>query len=423
MLPVWWRWPARQFLILPCPTPRRPPLRWASISRFAVDAPLPGVRHLGCLVGRAGAISRRPALFAQVDRQHLRHDVARLDHRSDVRRCDCRLIFRQRTRHGRPPTHRGRAAVFLARITHQRVFYWVTFLYAMIYAPTIMLVNPLTFANIPDATRDFPSIRLFGSLGWIAANLSLKLMLKPGQPVSNRPILLASGLSLVLGVFSFFLPHTPPHPDAPAVPFFDAVALLKEPSFAVFFGVSFLIAVALAFYFSFTSIFLEKKVGVRSDNVAPLMTIGQWTELGLLYFLPDFLNMFGMKWVLVLGMAAWGVRYGFFALGKPLILIVLGIALHGVCFDFFFAAGFIHVDNTAPRSIAASGQALFAVLTYGLGMYLGTEASGWLNQRLTRDVVDPATGTVERITDWRTFWLIPAISITVSVVLFVVLFR
>ena len=320
----------------------------------------------------------------------------------------------------------GAALLFwLAHITHQRLFYWVTLLYALIFSPTIMLVNPMTFTHIPMADREqvFPLIRLWGTLGWISANLSLKLMLKPGQPVSNRPILLASALSLALGIFSFWLPHSPPSPDAEALPFKEALALFQDGSFAVFFGVSFLIAMAAAFYFSFTSIFLETKVKVRSDNVGPLMTIGQWSELGLMFVLGFFLSEFGMKWVLAMGMAAWGVRYGFFALGKPLVLIVLGVALHGVCFDFFFAAGFIHVANTAPASIINSGQALFAMLTYGLGMYLGTEASGWLNQRLTREVVDPATGTSERVTDWRTFWLIPAVSITVSVVLFVLLFQ
>ena len=114
----------------------------------------------------------------------------------------------------------------LARITQQRLFYWVTFVYAMVFAPTIMLVNPLTFAHLPDGERDFASVRLFGTIGWIMANLSLKLLLKKGQPVSNRPILLAATLSLVLGVFSFWLPHTPPHPDAPAVPFINAMALV-----------------------------------------------------------------------------------------------------------------------------------------------------------------------------------------------------
>jgi nucleoside transporter len=311
---------------------------------------------------------------------------------------------------------------WLAQIRQQRPFYWIALAYALVYAPTMMLVNPVTFAQLADGGRDFPSIRLFGSIGWIVANLSLKLLLKPGQPVNNRPILLAAALSVVLGIYSLFLPHTPPPENPKAFPALEAISLLKDSSFAVFFGVSFLISVALAFYFSFTAIFLEKKVGVRSDNVGPLMTIGQWTELALLLVLPWFLDKFGMKWVLAMGMAAWGLRYGFFAMGKPLVLIILGIALHGVCFDFFFAAGFIHVDKTAPADIRASGQALFAVLTYGLGMYLGTEASGWLNQYLTREVVDPKTGSVERVTDWRTFWLIPAVSILASVLIFLMAF-
>ena len=224
----------------------------------------------------------------------------------------------------------------------------------------------------------------------------------------------------MLGVFSFWLPHTPPHEDASP---FDAFALLIDPSFAVFFGVSFLIAMAASFYFGFVAIFLEKKVGVRSDNVGPLTTIGQWVELGVMFTVGWSLDHLGMKWVLAIGMAAWGVRFGFFALGKPLLLVALGVAMHGLCFDYFFAAGFIHVDQAAPKAIAASAQGLFGVVTYGLGMYLGTEASGWLNQRLTREVVNPATGTSERITDWRTFWLIPAVTILIAVALFVVLFH
>ena len=310
----------------------------------------------------------------------------------------------------------------MARTTGQRSFYWVTLLYALTFAPTLSLVNALVFPHIPavDHDRVFPLIRLWGTVGWITSNLGLKLILKPGRPVSNRPLQLAAGLSLVLGVFSFWLPHTPPHAEASP---FDAFALLNDPSFAVFFGVSFLIAMAAAFYFGFVAIYLEKKVGIRSDNVGPLTTIGQWVELGVMFTVGWSLENFGMKWVLAIGMAAWGIRFGFFALGKPIALVVLGVALHGLCFDYFFTAGFIHVAKTAPEAISASAQGLFGVVTYGLGMYLGTEASGWLNQRLTREVVDPATGTVERITDWRTFWLIPAVSILVSVALFVIFFH
>ena len=257
----------------------------------------------------------------------------------------------------------------------------------------------------------------------MAAGMSLRLFIKPGQPINNKPLILASVLSAILGLFSFFLPHTPPSASGDAIPFLKAVELLKEPSFAIFFGVSFLITIALAFYYSFTALFLENRVGVKPENVGPIMTIGQWVEIIFMFTLPMFLTQFGMKWVLILGMAAWGIRYGLFAIGSSLPLVIIGIALHGICFDFFFAAGFIHVENTAPKDISASGQSLFAVLTYGLGMWIGTELSGWLNQRLTRESTDEATGQVVRVTDWSKFWLVPCIGVIISLVLFVALFR
>jgi hypothetical protein len=256
------------------------------------------------------------------------------------------------------------------------------------------------------------------------------MFLRPGELVNNRPLLLAAGLSAVLGVFCFFLPHTPPAALSAeqglafweSIPFVKAFALLEEPSFAVFFGVSFLITIALAFYYSFTALFLENGVHVRPENLGPLMTIGQWVEIVFMFTLPWFLEHLGMKWVLLLGMAAWAVRYGFFAIGRPFPLVLLGIALHGICFDFFFAAGFIYVENAAPEEIKASAQSLFAVLTYGLGMWLGTEASGLLNQLFTKEViVEP--GQKRRVTDWRQFWLVPCCGVLVSLALFNFLFQ
>jgi nucleoside transporter len=318
----------------------------------------------------------------------------------------------------------------MAGVRTPRAFYWSALLYALVYSPTLILVNSIVFRHIPDATRDFPTIRVLGTIGWIAAGMSLRFLIRPGEPVNNRPLVLAAVLSLILGVYSlmslvtpnYTLPPTPPLATESEIPFLKAVALLQEPSFAVFYGVSFFITLALAFYYSWTALYLEKHVGVPSENVGPLMTIGQWVEIFFMFTLPWFLNELGMKWVLALGMAAWGLRYGLFALGRPLPLIILGIALHGICFDFFFGAGFIHVENTAPPDIQASGQALFGVLTYGLGMWLGTEASGWLNQSLTRDVTDPATGATARVTNWSAFWLIPAVCVVICLAIFVALF-
>jgi nucleoside transporter len=309
---------------------------------------------------------------------------------------------------------------WMAQIQTPRKFYWVALVYALIYAPTLSLSAGITFANVPDGQRDFPTLRVLGTIGWISANLFLKVLLKPGEPVNNRPLLLGAGLSAALGLFSVFLPHTAPQAEANP---FDALELFRDTSFAVFFTISFLITIALAFYYSFTSLYLEQRIQVRPDNVGPLMTIGQWAEIFFLLLLPWFLDTLGMKWVLVIGMAAWGLRYGIFALGRPFPLIVLGLALHGICFDFFFAAGFIYVDKTAPASIRQSGQGLFAALTYGLGMYLGSEASGWVNQWFTKEVLDPATQQKVRVTDWTRFWLVPCVGVVVSLVFFVLLFR
>ena len=463
----------------------------------------------------------------------------------------------------------GAALLFwMAQVRTPRAFYWTALAYALAYSPTLALSNSVIFANVPEST-DFPEIRVLGTIGWIAAGLSLRLFIKPGQQVNNRPLLLAAGLSLVLGVYSFFLPNTPPgaagsgaeattvmgvgevtvpnggsgymappavtfeggggegaraesevkegrvsgvkitapgkgytapprvlfsdgggsgasaeaslgvvaidvrsggsgykaaphialvgagkgaevkailandsvasvevvkggsgytapaevkFPEA-SIPFIQALGLLKDRAFAVFIGVSFLITIALAFYYSFTALYLEQGVKVRPENVAPLMTIGQWVEIFFMLTLSWFLKTFGMNTVLALGMAAWGVRYAIFAARPPLPLIVVGLALHGICFDFFFAAGMIHTENMAPPGVKASAQSLFAVLTYGLGMYLGTEASGWLNQRCTRQTIDPTTGQTVRVTDWTRFWLIPCVGVVLSLVLFLLLGR
>ncbi len=310
----------------------------------------------------------------------------------------------------------------MSRARTPKEFYILSLIYALVYSPTLSVSNAIIFANISDATRDFPTIRVLGTIGWIAANLSLKVLLKPGESVNNRPLLLASSLSAVLGLFSLLLPHTPPKGSGDAFPFVQALELLNEKSFAIFFGISFLITIALAFYYSFTSLFLEQKIRVRPGNVGPLMTIGQWSEILFLLALPWFLGQFGMKAVLVTGMAAWGLRYAIFSAGGPFPLILLGLALHGICFDFFFAAGFIHVENTAPEAIRNSAQALFGTLTYGLGMYLGTEASGWINQFVTKEAPDPVTGQLVKTTDWQKFWMLPCLGVVVSLVLFILLF-
>jgi nucleoside transporter len=336
----------------------------------------------------------------------------------------------------------------LALTRKEKLFYWIALLYAFCYQPTISLANNVVFGHLPDSARDYPSIRVLGTIGWITAGLSLKLLIRPGKPVNNRPILVASALSLALGCYSFFLPNTPPKGTGTAFPFIDALKLFQNPTFAVFFASTLVVAGAFAFYFAFTSIYLEKRIGIRADNVVPVMTLGQWVEIGGMVLLPYLLRggivpdasatgilasfdqflarvvpPIGMKAVLMVGIAAVAARYALFAAGRPFWAVVLAIALHGICFDFFLAAGFIFVDTNAPKEIQGSAQALFLVLTYGLGTYFGTEGAGFLNQKLTREAVNPATGQVEKVTDWRTFWLVPTAVATITAVVFWLMFN
>jgi nucleoside transporter len=312
----------------------------------------------------------------------------------------------------------GLVLCVLANVEAYPSFFAVLLAYSLLYNPTLALTNAIAFTHIPDATRDFPGIRVLGTIGWIAVNVAYMAIIEPRAEVSNFPIYLAAGLSFVTGVYSFALPHTPPKGKrGEKFPFLRAIGLFREPSFAVFFVVSFLITIALAFYYSFLGPFLQSEngVGVEARMVGPLSTIGQLAEMILLPFLPFFIRRVGMKWVLVLGMAAWALRYGLFSLGEPLWIVILAILLHGICFDFFFAAGFIHVDNNAPTEIRGSAQALFTFLTYGLGLWLGFMASGWVAGKYTDEVT--------KVTDWSGYWLVPCIGAAVCLVAFAVLFR
>jgi nucleoside transporter len=335
----------------------------------------------------------------------------------------------------------GAALLFWMAQIQDHNQYWLLFgvslAYSLLYNPTLALANSIAFSHVPDATRDFPSIRVLGTLGWIAAGFLIDLLFirhetaADGSVIvipasaSNGPLLLAAGLSAVLGVYSFLLPHTPPSgKPGDAIPFVKAVGLFKDFSFAVFFIVSFVITIVLAFYYTSTSNYLEKAVGVT--RTGSTMLIGQVCELILLPFLPLFLWRFGMKWVLALGMLCWGIRYALFSVGGPhdfaFVLVLLGVALHGFCFDFFFAAGFIHVDNEAPRDIRASGQALFGFLTYGVGMWLGNLLAGRLAQALTTQTITDEGKKLD-VVNWQLFWLIPSAGVLASLLVFVLFFH
>jgi MFS family permease len=359
----------------------------------------------------------------------------------------------------------GALLLWLARIHRPGTFFLVTLVYAIVFSPTLSLVNAVYFRNFEDPNQ-FAYVRVFGTIGWIAAGMSLKLFVREGAPVNNRPMLLAAALSLILGLYSFALPHTKPgavvareaydakvarlneqlrdgkiereefdHQRSLAeeelnvslgVPFLKALRMFQDPQVAVFLVGSLIIAMAMAIYFAFAALFLEQGAGVRPQNVGPVMTIGQWVEIFFMLTLPWFIETLGMRWVLLIGMAAWFMRFAIFA-GPPIFpLTLVAVGLHGICFDFFFAAGMTHTENIAKADypgITASAQALYGVMVYGLGMWLGTELAGWLNQLYTRETVDERTGAVARATDWRKFWLLPCLGVLVMLGVFVAIFK
>ena len=349
----------------------------------------------------------------------------------------------------------------MAKTSRPRLFYWITLFYALFFAPTLGLVNSIVFAHNDDifggaAVEGFPWIRVFGTIGWIVAGLSHAWILKKDEPVNERPLLLACGLSLILGCFAFTLPETRPaalleqekaaaSEEAAATAAGDAthaeVATTDETDESagvitrsirwltgvlqanrdilalhpVFFAVSFVTAMAMGLYFAFTALYLEQS-GVRPNLVGPVMTIGQMIEIFFMLTLPWFLVTVGMKWVLMTGICAWALRFGLFSMGK-LALILFGVAIHGICFDFFFAAGMMNTELMAPDGLTATAQQLYGWLVYGLGMYLGAEAAGWLNQFVTKQQT-PESGETTSETRWGLFWIIPCVIVAICAVLF-----
>ena len=183
----------------------------------------------------------------------------------------------------------------------------------------------------------------------------------------------------------------------------------------VFFGVTFVAAIAMGLYFAFSALFVEQS-GVSARVVGPVMTIGQWIEIFFMLSLPWFLgseNIY-MNYVLMAGITAWAVRFLLFSIGKPIGLVLAGVAIHGICFDFFFAAGFINMDMIAPDGLTATAQQLYGFMVYGLGMFLGSLIAGWLNQLFTKEVGDAK----DAVTNWRLFWMLPFLFTAVAAVWF-----
>lgn len=314
------------------------------------------------------------------------------------------------------------SAVMLFLAGRQEDFgaFFVFALLAMIsFMPTLALANSISFRRMENPEKQFPSVRVFGTIGWIIAGLLIGwLGWEAGGALTNTFVMAAIG-SALLGVYAFTLPHTPPEqadgpPTVRDILGLDALALLKSRSYLVFFIASILICIPLAFYYNFTNLYLNE-IGV--PGAAAVQSLGQVSEVLFLLIMPLMLKKVGIKRTLLIGMLAWAARYALFAFGDAgslIWLVILGLLLHGVCYDFFFVAGQIYTDRFAPKKVRSAAQGLISLATYGVGLLIGSLISGPIV-----DAFLAADGTH----DWLAIWLIPAALAVLVTIFFASLFR
>jgi nucleoside transporter len=314
----------------------------------------------------------------------------------------------------------GAVLLFLvSRATTFGSVYTLMLLYCLCYFPTIALTNSLTLRQVSNAGKQFPLIRVFATIGWIAIGVTVGHL---RIETSATPFLLAAGASVVMSAFCLTLPHTPPSGrgtafDVRTVLGIDALIMLKRPSFLVFVIASVLACIPLTFYFSFTNTFLNE-IGVQ--NAAGKMSLGQVSEVGMMLLMPLIFRRVSVKGILLLGLLAWSVRYTLLAFANPdagAWMIYVAILLHGICYDFFFMTGQLYTDQEAPAHLRGTAQGLITFLTYGVGMFIGSELSGGAVDFFTKS----AGAVVER--NWSGFWLSSALSAFAILVFVLIGFR
>jgi len=306
------------------------------------------------------------------------------------------------------------------------IFYPYVLVYMILYMPTIALVNSVSFNQLKDPEKEFSSVRVFGTIGWIVAGLLISFLFhwdteeNTAQGMLKNTFLMSGAASLFLGLFSFTLPKTPPSKSGnekislKEIIGLDALKLLKDKNFAIFFIASILICIPLAFYYQNAHPFLSS-IGVT--NPTGKMTIGQISEVLFMLLLPVFFTRFGFKKTILVGMLAWALRYALFAFGNAgelSFMLIIGIALHGVCYDFFFVSGYIYTNSKAGEKYKSAAQGLITLATYGVGMLIGFEIAG---------VITDNYKISDKEFDYKMIWLIPAFIAAVVFLLFSVSFK
>jgi nucleoside transporter len=315
----------------------------------------------------------------------------------------------------------GVLLVYISTITQFSTMAWLMSIYCLLYAPTLALTNSIAFINLKSSEKEFGMIRVWGTIGWIVAGYFLtgwRLLAKPVGAIAFKgdTLLLAGIFSLVMGIQSFTLPHTPPRKEGVKPwAFLEAIKMMKEKNFLVFIIIAFIVATELMFYYILTAPFLtSEKIGISSTYLPWVMTIAQVAEIFVLAFLLTYLiTRIGIRKILVIGILAWPARYIIFAIGRPSWLVIASLALHGFCFVFFFAAAFIYVDVVSPKDIRHSAQSLITLVTYGIGNAIGSPFAGWIHDHFTTNGV----------TNWTSVFLVPCVLTILCAFIFLLLFR
>lgn len=319
--------------------------------------------------------------------------------------------------------------------TQSWIFIGLLLAHMLCYMPTLGLSNTIAFHTMTNPEKQFPLVRVWGTIGWIIAGFSVGFIAKAmvtdagtydtieaARGAHPQFFYIAGASGVVLGVLSFLLPHTPaPSKGKPvslgSIVGVEAMTLLKQPSFAVFIVASMLICIPLAAYYAFAATFAGE---AGMESVPIKMTFGQMSEIFFMLVMPLLFRRLGVKWMLAIGMLAWVIRYALFAgsWGGPggdhvIWMILGGVVLHGICYDFFFVTGQIYTENTAPKHIRAQAQGMLVLVTQGIGMLIGNQIFGRLVDGYKTDGV----------VDWKTVWMYPATFALVVLIIFVLLFK